>query len=694
MKKFFGKRLSALLIMVMSLSVISCPIMAEGREVLLLTQNFDNVDLSSDWVTTENTGTITDIDSDLYVTNADGLDSLVVPNVTVTDAVLSADFKATSFSTDSAAFFGIRMRNGENGGYQMVYYPSASQIKLQRIKADGTVETTKDSCGYTMNEGETYNMAFSVKDGSLRGEINGEVWLRAFDYVSDGSPVVSSGSAAVVSNLQSVSISNPKMTGEDKLFYDNFESGRVFADVATGSGYGSVTSAKNKGVISATDGKIVLDTNGTNYPQIYIKSGATDSSPAWKNTVLSFDAVSGETFDYMYVYTHMINAASTAYQGLVHNSVQYSALNKFVNYGSTNMGATLTDYGKSLIIKNKSFAFKAETTTSSDNTKVDLKYYIDGQEVMSASDASSPVNSTGGGISITPVKGSLTIDNLIIKDGNAATKAEDAISIPKMNTWTHGGNAEGTFGKEKAYKVIKGQNGDLVLNDFSQKNVSVGMDVDIDSESWDDNSRVVLFSRYISNGHNVRMTYFKKSDALMPTVAILLCNNGVKASQYVAMTYDPGTKFRMELQAKDGIYRALIDGKVVAELTSGEEICLKGTVGIQLNDTAATVKNVLVKEENRMWISDISTEASKHYAFTADTNVVKGAEHTAFCADIQIPDLKWSQFFMNSRVNSAKTAYIAQFRTANGNSVYVQLYKVLWGDTFGDAVNITSWKCQ
>ena len=94
MKKFFGKRLSTLLITVMSLSVISCPIMAEGREVLLLTQNFNNVDLSSDWVTTENTGTITDVDSDLYVTNANGFDSLVIPDVTVTDAVMSADFKA------------------------------------------------------------------------------------------------------------------------------------------------------------------------------------------------------------------------------------------------------------------------------------------------------------------------------------------------------------------------------------------------------------------------------------------------------------------------------------------------------------------------------------------------------------------------------------------------------------------------
>ena len=36
MKKFLGKRLSALLITVMSLSVISCPIMAEGREILFV----------------------------------------------------------------------------------------------------------------------------------------------------------------------------------------------------------------------------------------------------------------------------------------------------------------------------------------------------------------------------------------------------------------------------------------------------------------------------------------------------------------------------------------------------------------------------------------------------------------------------------------------------------------------------------
>lgn len=702
MKKFLGKRLSALLITVMSLSVISCPIMAEGREILLLTQNFNNVDLSSDWVTTENTGTITDVDSDLYVTNADGFDSLVIPDVTVTDAVMSADFNATALSTDADAYFGIRMRSGDGGSYQMAYYPKAKQLKLQRMKADGiTVETTRDSCGYVMNEGETYNMAFSVKDGSLRGEVNGVVWLRAFDYVSDGNPVIASGSAAVVSNLQQVTISNPKMTGEDKLFYENFESGRPFADVTAGTGYGSVSCAKSKGIISVTsDGKLKLESTSTTddagketfiNPQIFIKSGATDKSSAWKHTALSFDAESS-SLELMYIYTHMINAANYAYQGFVHGNVQNSKLYKFDKYVSTDLGAVISESGKAMSIAAKAFKFKAETNTV--DSHVDLKYYIDNQEVMSATDTSDTLSSTGGGISINP-KGTLTIDNLAIKDANAATKAENTISLPKMVNWTKSGTVSGTFSKEKEYKVLSGQNGDLVLNNFSQKNVSVGMDVDIDSENWSDNSQINLFARYISNGHNVRMTFFKKSNAVTPTVAILVCNNGEKDKKYVSMTYDPGTKFRMELQAKDGIYRALIDGNVVAELTSVEEMNLKGTVGIQFKDATATVKNVLVKEENRMWISDVPTAASKHYTFTADTNVVKGTDYTAFCADIQIPDLKWSQFFMNSRVNSANKAYIAQFRTGKdsntGNAaVYVQLYKALWNETFGDAVNITS----
>ena len=700
MKKFFGKRLSALLITVMSLSVISCPIMAEGREILLLTQNFDNVDLSSDWVTTENTGTITDIDSDLYVTNADGFDSLVIPDVTVTDAVMSADFKATALSTNADAYFGIRMRSGDGGSYQMAYYPKAKHLKLQRMKADGiTVETTRDSCGYVMNEGETYNMAFSVKDGSLRGEVNGVVWLRAFDYnidtttwTSDGKAVFESGSAAVVSNLQQVTISNPKMTGEDKLFYENFESGRLFADVATKKGYGNDgVSCAATGSISVSNGKLVLATvDETKYPAIYIKHQGSDASIAWKNTVLSFDAVTDDAFDYMNIQSHLLNDLSKSYLGFVHNSCQYSSVKKS---GTTLSDSAVTDYGKTQNIKNKSFQFKAETKTNADNTTTELKYYTDNQQILSASDSSTPI--TDGGIGINPVKGTLTIDNLTIKDANAATKAENTISLPKMVNWTKSGTVSGTFSKEKAYKVLSGQNGDLVLNNFSQKNVSVGMDVDIDSENWSDNSQINLFARYISNGHNVRMTFFKKANAVTPTVAILVCNNGEKDKKYVSMTYDPGTKFRMELQAKDGIYRALIDGNVVAELISAEEMNLKGTVGIQFKDATATVKNVLVKEENRMWISDVPTAASKHYTFTADTNVVKGTDYAAFCADIQIPDLKWSQFFMNSRVNSANKAYIAQFRTGKDSNtgsaaVYVQLYKALWNETFGDAVNITS----
>lgn len=699
MKEFLGKRLSALLITVMSLSVISCPIMAEGREILLLTQNFNNVDLSSDWVTTENTGTITDVDSDLYVTNADGFDSLVIPNVTVTDAVMSADFKATALSTNADAYFGIRMRSGDGGSYQMAYYPKAKQMKLQRMKADGiTVDTTRDSCGFTMNEGETYNMAFSVKDGSLRGEVNGVVWLRAFDYnidtttwTSDGKTVFESGSAAVVSNFQQVTISNPKMTGEDKLFYENFESGRLFVDVTTGKGYGSdgVFCAKS-GSISVSNGALVLAVSESKYPTIYIKHQGSDASNAWKNTVLSFDAVTDDAFDYMNIQSHLLNDLSKSYLGFIHNSCQYSSVKKS---GTTLSDSAVTDYGKTQSIKNKSFQFKAETKTNADNTITELKYYTDNQQILSASDSSTPI--TGGGIGINPIKGTLTIDNLTIKDANAATKAENTISLPKMVNWTKSGTVSGTFSKEKAYKVLSGQNGDLVLNNFSQKNVSVGMDVDIDSENWSDNSQINLFARYISNGHNVRMTFFKKSNAAVPTVAILVCNNGEKDKKYVSMTYDPGTKFRMELQAKDGIYRALIDGNVVAELTSAEEMNLKGTVGIQFKDASATVKNVLVKEENRMWISDVPTAASKHYTFTADTNIVKGTDYTAFCADIQIPDLKWSQFFMNSRVNSTNKAYIAQFRTGKdsntGNAaVYVQLYKALWNETFGDAVNITS----
>ena len=686
MKKFFGKRLSALLITVMSLSVISCPIMAEGREILLLTQNFNNVDLSSDWVTTENTGTITDVDSDLYITNADGFDSLVIPDVTVTDAVMSADFKATALSTNADAYFGIRMRSGDGGSYQMAYYPKAKQLKLQRMKADGiTVETTRDSCGYVMNEGETYNMAFSVKDGSLRGEVNGVVWLRAFDYVSDGNPVIASGSAAVVSNLQQVTISNPKMTGEDKLFYENFESGRLFADVTTGKGYGSdgVFCAKS-GSISVSNGALVLAVSESKYPTIYIKHQGSDASNAWKNTVLSFDAVTDDAFDYMNIQSHLLNDLSKSYLGFIHSTCQYSSVKKS---GTTLSDSAVTDYGKTQSIKNKSFQFKAETKTNADNTITELKYYTDNQQILSASDSSTPI--MGGGIGINPVKGTLTIDNLTIKDANAATKAENTISLPKMVNWTKSGTVSGTFSKEKAYKVLSGQNGDLVLNNFSQKNVSVGMDVDIDSENWSDNSQINLFARYISNGHNVRMTFFKKSNAAVPTVAILVCNNGEKDKKYVSMTYDPGTKFRMELQAKDGIYRALIDGNVVAELTSAKEMNLKGTVGIQFKDASATVKNVLVKEENRMWISDVPTGASKTYTFTADPNIVKGIDHVAFCADIRIPDLNWTQFFIKSRRNASSKAYSAHFRT-DGTKVYVQLMENSWSPVFAASQDITS----
>ena len=693
MKKFFGKRLSALLITVMSLSVISCPIMAEGREVLLLTQNFNNVDLSSDWVTTENTGTITDIDSDLYVTNADGFDSLVIPDVTVTDAVMSADFKATALSAETDAYFGIRMRSGDGGSYQMAYYPKAKQLKLQRMKADGiTVETTRDSCGFTMNEGETYNMAFSVKDGSLRGEVNGVVWLRAFDYnidtttwTSDGKAVFESGSAAVVSNLQQVTISNPKMTGEDKLFYENFESGRLFADVTTGKGYGSdgVFCAKS-GSISVSNGALVLAVSESKYPTIYIKHQGSDVSNAWKNTVLSFDAVTDDAFDYMNIQSHLLNDLSKSYLGFIHNSCQYSSVKKS---STTLSDSAVTDYGKTQSIKNKSFQFKAETKTNADNTTTELKYYTDNQQILSASDSSTPV--TGGGIGINPVKGTLTIDNLTIKDANAATKAENTISLPKMVNWTKSGTVSGTFSKEKAYKVLSGQNGDLVLNNFSQKNVSAGMDVDIDSENWSDNSQINLFARYISNGHNVRMTFFKKSNAAVPTVAILVCNNGEKDKKYVSMTYDPGTKFRMELQAKDGIYRALIDGNVVAELISAEEMNLKGTVGIQFKDATATVKNVLVKEENRMWISDVPTAASKTYTFTADPNIVKGIDHVAFCADIRIQDLNWTQFFIKSRRNASSKAYSAHFRT-DGTKVYAQLMENSWSPVFAASQDITS----
>ena len=693
MKKFLGKRLSALLITVMSLSVISCPIMAEGREVLLLTQNFNNVDLSSDWVTTENTGTITDVDSDLYVTNANGFDSLVIPDVTVTDAVMSADFKATALSTNADAYFGIRMRSGDGGSYQMAYYPKAKQLKLQRMKADGiTVETTRDSCGYVMNEGETYNMAFSVKDGSLRGEVNGVVWLRAFDYnidtttwTSDGKAVFESGSAAVVSNLQQVTISNPKMTGEDKLFYENFESGRLFADVTTGKGYGSdgVFCAKS-GSISVSNGALVLAVSESKYPTIYIKHQGSDVSNAWKNTVLSFDAVTDDAFDYMNIQSHLLNDLSKSYLGFIHNSCQYSSVKKS---STTLSDSAVTDYGKTQSIKNKSFQFKAETKTNADNTTTELKYYTDNQQILSASDSSTPV--TGGGIGINPVKGTLTIDNLTIKDANAATKAENTISLPKMVNWTKSGTVSGTFSKEKAYKVLSGQNGDLVLNNFSQKNVSAGMDVDIDSENWSDNSQINLFARYISNGHNVRMTFFKKSNAAVPTVAILVCNNGEKDKKYVSMTYDPGTKFRMELQAKDGIYRALIDGNVVAELTSVEEMNLKGTVGIQFKDATATVKNVLVKEENRMWISDVPTAASKTYTFTADPNIVKGIDHVAFCADIRIQDLNWTQFFIKSRRNASSKAYSAHFRT-DGTKVYAQLMENSWSPVFAASQDITS----
>lgn len=630
-------------------SIITCvPTAAIGNGELLFNESFANYD-SAKWQG-ESVGAVTENDADLYTTNAGGYDEITMPGVTVTDSYFSARFNAAVWSTDENAYIGMSLRKGDTGRYRLAYYPAAKQLKIEKIVSGAA--TVLDSCTVTLEAGKAYKLALSVKDGMLRAEVDDVVWLHAIDYTD----MLTSGSATIESNLQSVTVTNPACTGEDRLFYDNFESGRVDS-VFT-----------NNPSVTAENGYIRVAT------EVQLRNTGFATSEAWEQTKVELNA-NLEGDNYIYIYTHS-QAWNKRYRAFLHYNMANSTLAAQPSSTATTLSKILDDY-KTLEIANVDRKYTMLTKKEGDS--INLEFKIDDSTIMTATDSS--LLSTAGGLDINAYAAApLKIYDLAITDLQAATTTATALynsGTTKLDDWEQTGTVQGVTGSEYVYKVTSGQNGVLTLKDKAWKNIGASVEVNPDDLTAD-GSYIALYIRYTDENNNVRLQRDKDSLDIIRKVS------GTDTVIATAELTAPTGEFKMELQAVDGIYRGLIDGIVVAEgqaeLTGDSN---SGTVGLQAYNCGAEFDNFVGAEENRVWYKKWQGENTE-YSFVP--TYAENLEHTILTADVILP-AKTEAKNQKSRIdirnaNSAADSYTAAYK--------LQFQVCTWGFYIELVDNITT----
>ena len=191
-----------------------------------------------------------------------------------TNTETSIDVKASEWSSDENAFAAIYSRYIDENNYAAFFYYPKSQYEGQgkytlRIVENGKTVASKDDFRTALNTGEFHRLSLGVKDGNIRGAVDGKYIIETYAFDSDKLAAKPYGSVAIRTNNQAAVFDNVKVVGENRFIYDNFDDGNPWYSVS-GSGVWSgikFSSAVNdNGVLKNNGNKLILEMFSNNKP--------------------------------------------------------------------------------------------------------------------------------------------------------------------------------------------------------------------------------------------------------------------------------------------------------------------------------------------------------------------------------------------------------------------------------------------
>ena len=196
---------------------------AANNEKVLFSDDFESYDSTEDaadiWdVTNTDAVSIGRDVSYTYMSAVTGTNRLLYNEQNLTDAKVSAVFDIKNAEPDGK--IAVYIRYSATGGYRFSLNPTSGLMKL--VKNESVIDE------YTLPSVDNkYTMSLSAKGGMIIGEVNGTVWLSAYDLTP-----VSGGAAAIeTQNVQS-SLTDIVICGENRIFYNDFSSGRALNNLS------------------------------------------------------------------------------------------------------------------------------------------------------------------------------------------------------------------------------------------------------------------------------------------------------------------------------------------------------------------------------------------------------------------------------------------------------------------------------
>lgn len=675
--RHLGRRVvAAALTMVVSCGICSFASDTKNKSDILFSDDFQSYTSIDDVYKIWEASEISTVDPNQqifqYETNGSGLDIIKTNNISKKDARISVKVKSDEWKTTTDGKVSIYLRYSATGDgyYRFEADPSQNKVTLYRKNSTGT-ETSMDTYTFRFIKDE-YTLGLSAKDGYIRGEIDGTVWCMAYDEIP-----LDAGDGAIATDGFSAVLTEGKMTGENRYYYNDFASGRAFDDIET------LTKVNAKGTLSVSDGKLHL---------IKEKQFNIGNDLAWENTKLEIKA------------KEAVVSEGTELRGMffVRTGVGKGVSEPYLSFLSSNAGASklaMNDpWSEEKLIKATTYAnalslgtdFNLVVETSTSGTKPHIKTTFNNNVLWDA-DADAVCK---GGVRIEALsRQELVIDDISLADiSSASENVNDIYQSGSFETWDKSlGDVDGecTIGYPDNVTVFNAElkNGKmelaeakLMLKDGEFRNVEA--EATVNTAKISDDSMAGFYLRYKDSDNNLFAGICKTGIILKEQL------NGTEIELGKAnCEITPNTDYKLGAAIKDGAYMIYLNDICVLDKTfDTKNKNMSGKFGLCASKLTASFDNVSIKRNINDWkLKSVDTSVGSEVNFVPSYAT---SDHTKINVMAKIDSFDSSQgaIQIGARVGNNKS-YTAHIYTSQ-ETLMANLISHDWSTTFYSSVNL------
>lgn len=514
---------------------------------------------------------------------------------------------------------------------------------------------------------DKYTMSLSAKGGMLIGEVNGTVWLSAYD----SAPLGGGAAAIETKNVQS-GLTDIIICGENRIYYNDFSSGRALNNLS----FITFTNPDGAEAVVDSDGYLKIKGGSAKENVMKIYDSSFENSAEWERVKLDAN-FKMKNCDQMFLRTGF--SAGNSYVSLIHSHTQYSAvkINKdWINIATSQITNRVLD-------ANTDFNIVSIKDTDKASGSTQIKTLLDNSVLLEATDNTALC----GGLTITcPKTKELWINSLEITDLSAAATPSDIYLNRDFSKLKEDGDVNGdrqTIQSGSAVRFGATGSGSIILKDKKFKNIELSLVLNINEFSdTDSNTRICL--RY-KDDRNYTFVRISKSGIELKEIK----DGTERLLATSASSIKIGTPVNMKITAKEGTFKILADNALVLAYTdtASYNLCISGTIGFLSENTAVDYDDVVAKSNTLDWSVDESeTSDGKTYDYTAPDGA---SEHTRLNAECMIAgtstDIQGA-YQLSSGLKSGKgyTAHI--YPTAD--TIKVNIISPDWSSTFVSGADI------